>query len=234
MSERYFCESSLADETVILTGPEAHHLASVMRAALGDRIILFNGAGIECEASVLRLGKREVELHIEHRQEIDREATRVLTLGVAFPKGDRQKWLIAKAVELGVSKLIPIVTQRSVVKLKESGIERARRTVIEASKQCGRNRLMAIEPSQSCEELIRSTPLKGIRVVAHPSEASPLSHLDDRDGQEAIALVGPEGGFTDKEIEFAIESGWRVVSLGERILRVETAALKLAALLLSD
>ena len=101
MSERYYCESSLADETVTLTGPEAHHLAGVMRTVVGDRIILFNGAGIECEASVLRLSKREVQLRIEQRHKIDREATRDLTLGVAFPKGDRQKWLIEKAVELG-------------------------------------------------------------------------------------------------------------------------------------
>ena len=121
MSERYFCENPLTSETVYLTGPEAHHLAGVMRAAAGDRITLFNGAGIECEASILRLSKREVELRIEHRQAADREATRNLTLAVALPKGDRQKWLIEKAVELGVSRLIPMVTERSVVRLKANG-----------------------------------------------------------------------------------------------------------------
>ena len=234
MSERYFCESSLTDETATLSGPEARHLATVMRAKVGDRIVLFNGAGIECEASVVRLGKRDVQLRIDRRQEIDREASRELTLAVALPKGDRQKWMVEKAVELGVAKLIPLTTQRSVVKLKQSGIERLRRTVIEAAKQCGRNRLLTIEPAQSFNALATSALPAGLRLLAHPAGTGGITNSDCEGSDSGIAAIGPEGGFTDAEAQMALDAGWRIVSLGQRVLRVETAALRIAALLLRD
>ena len=124
MSQRFFSETPLQSQLVQLHGPEAKHLVSVMRAEVGDRVVLFDGTGVECEASVVRIGKRDVELRIESRQRVDREASMKLTLAVAMPKAERQKWLVEKAVELGVAKIVPIVTQRSIVRLKESGLER--------------------------------------------------------------------------------------------------------------
>ena len=86
MSQRYFCETPIDGETAVLRGAEAHHLTGVMRAAVGDRVVLFDGTGWQCDASVVRLAKREVELTIESRYEVDREASVELTLAVALPK----------------------------------------------------------------------------------------------------------------------------------------------------
>jgi 16S rRNA (uracil1498-N3)-methyltransferase len=233
MSDRYFSLSPILGETARLTGVEAHHLASVMRAGPGDLIVLFDGSGVECEASIIRISKREVELQIESRREVDREPNTQLTLAIALPKGDRQKWLIEKAVELGVANLTPIVTQRSVVKLKESGRQRLQRSVVEASKQCGRNRLMEIAPPVDWIEFASRTPDDGQRIIAHPGMVDSVV-AETAWGQNLIAAIGPEGGFADEEVESAVDFGWQAMSLGPRILRIETAALKLAALLLRD
>src|SRR5205823_5880899 len=127
--------------------------------------------------------------------------------------------------ELGVTRLVPLRTQRSVVHPKE--MHRLERAVVEASKQCGRNLLMAVGPLTEWADYCRGADLPAVRWVAHPG-AETIAKGEHR-GDVAVA-VGPEGGFTDEEIESARAAGWRVVGLGPRVLRVETAAVALAVL----
>ncbi len=108
MSDRYFIDQPISADRLTLSGAEAHHLIHVMRAAPGTRVTLFDGGGDECTAVVERIGRSEVELSILAREQIDRELPFGLTLGVALPKGDRQKWLVEKAVELGVTGIVPL------------------------------------------------------------------------------------------------------------------------------
>ncbi len=110
MSERYFVESPITSDRAVLSGAEAHHLLHVMRATRGSAVTLFDGTGWEFEAVVESTKRSEVELSIVARREVNREAAIELTLGVALPKGDRQKWLVEKATELGVARLVPLVT----------------------------------------------------------------------------------------------------------------------------
>jgi 16S rRNA (uracil1498-N3)-methyltransferase len=227
MSDRYFVDSPIASDRAVLAGAEAHHVLHVMRAGPGARVTLFDGTGWEFEAAVHRAGRAEVELAILSRQEVDREAATALTLGVALPKGDRQKWLVEKATELGVARLVPLTTQRAVAQPGESALERLRRAVIEASKQCGRNRLMEIGTPRAWDEFLTEGQPSDCRVVAHPGTSerwSPAAYA------RVAAAVGPEGGFTDEEIAQAAALGWKEIGLGPRILRVETAAIALAAL----
>src|SRR3954468_10272635 len=144
MSERFFSPRPITAGGMMLDGPEAHHLLHVMRAAVGDEITLFDGSGAEFRATVETVRRTDAELRIVERNEIDRELPFELVVGVALPKGDRQKWLVEKLTELGVSTLIPLITERSVSQPTGNVLERLRRTVIEAAKQCGRNRLMQI------------------------------------------------------------------------------------------
>ena len=240
MSDRYFVESPVASERAVLSGAEAHHLLHVMRAKVGTRVTLFDGSGWQFDAVVQRTGRGEVELAIAGRQEIDREAQIAVTLGVALPKGDRQKWLVEKAVELGVARLVPLETERGVAQPAENALERLRRGVIEASKQCGRNRLMEIAEPKAWPEFLMEGATAACRLVAHPTNPTKEpnggtrrpSELGARRPtllQDTALAVGPEGGFSDKEIALAIAGGWQPVDLGPRILRVETAALALAA-----
>src|SRR5262245_27390648 len=132
MTQRYFVESAITDSRATLSGSEAHHLLHVMRGRAGDEVTLFDGSGAGFAARVERCGRSEVELAILARAEINRELPRELVLGVALPKGDRQKWLIEKAVEVGVSRLIPLVTERGVAQPAGSTLERLARGVVEA------------------------------------------------------------------------------------------------------
>lgn len=228
MSQRYYVEA-VSGERAVLSGPEAHHLTHVMRAKVGSEITLFDGEGGEYLARVHTLRRNEVELEVGERQEVDRELPRPLIAGVAMPKGDRQKWLVEKLTELGVTELVPLVTARGVVDLRDKSLGKLDRVVIEASKQCERNRLMTIASPQPLEEFLRAT--SGERYFAHP-EGEPLAVPASGERGDAIYYaIGPEGGFTDQEVELADAAGWQRRSLGRSILRIETAAVAMAAVL---
>jgi 16S rRNA (uracil1498-N3)-methyltransferase len=239
MSDRYFVESPVVSDRATLAGAEAHHLLHVMRAKAGTRATLFDGSGWEFDAIVGRIGRSEVELIIAGRQEINREAQIAVTLAVALPKGDRQKWLIEKVVELGVARLVPIETERGVAQPVENALERLRRGVIEASKQCGRNRLMEIAEPKAWRAFLVETAGAACRLVAHPANRPSGGTRRTRptllpaSSDSATLAVGPEGGFTDREIAIAMDQGWQPVDLGPRILRVETAAVAIAVRLIT-
>ncbi len=132
MSERYFVETPVSGDRAVLGGAEAHHLIHVMRLKEAARVTLFDGSGSEFSARVERLRRTEVELSILSRAAVDRELPLLLVLAVALPKGERQKWLVEKAVELGVGRLVPLVTGRAVARPTEPVLGRLRRTVVEA------------------------------------------------------------------------------------------------------
>jgi len=249
MTARYFSHLAIARDQVRLDGPEAHHLLHVMRAEIGAKVVLFDGTGREFLAEVVQVGRSEVQLAVLAQQNVDRELPTELTIGIALPKGDRQKWLVEKLVELGVTRLVPLVTDRSVARPLPSVLERLQRTVIEASKQCGRNRLMEVAGSQLWPALVQSASGVEHRWLAHPARGKTTNNACPRlstesstrilpvlrrDRLEACATpivlaIGPEGGFTDEEVGLATAAGWQLVDLGPRILRTETAALLLVA-----
>jgi 16S rRNA (uracil1498-N3)-methyltransferase len=228
MSERFYVDPLLAANQAVLTGDEARHLAAVMRAKIGDEVILFDGSGAEFIARVAVLKKHAVELTILERREVSRELPFELTLAVALPKGERQKWLVEKATELGVTRLVPLITERGVAQPVESALERLRRSVIEASKQCGRNRLLEIAAPCLAVEFFATEPKAATRLIADFS-GQPLANIVVSHDAPICAAIGPEGGFTSAEVAAATSADWQTVSLGNRILRVETAAVAIAA-----
>lgn len=239
MLPRLFSELPIAGPRATLAGAEAHHLMHVLRAAAGDEVTLFDGTGPEWTARVLHVGRHEATLEVLARHEVDRELGRSVTLAVALPKGDRQRFLVEKAVELGVQRLVPLHTLRGVAQPTDAALQRLRRAVIEASKQCGRNRLMEISAPLAWQAAAPALAQEfGTHcLMAHPAvhgaEVRPLWKVLAglaRTGRVAAA-VGPEGGFTDDEVSAAEAAGWQLVDLGPRLLRVETAAVALAAVL---
>jgi len=231
MADRFFADSPIQGQTSRLTGPEAHHLLHVMRAKPGDLVTLFDGTGSEYQASVATIGRGHVDLAVGEGAAVDRELGVRLTLGVSLPKGSRQQWLVEKLVELGVARLVPLETDRSIAQPGSGTLAKLRRQVIESSKQCGRNRLMEIAEPESLATYLSAA---GEGLLAHPGGkplAQVLPSLVPAHGEacDVRLAVGPEGGFTDSEVELAITLGWQPVSLGKRILRIETAAAMLAA-----
>lgn len=240
MSDRFYAEAPIRSDTVQVGGSEAHHLLHVMRAKIGTEVTLFDGTGFEYSARIVRTGRQQVELEILSRSQTDRELKRKLVLGVALPKGDRQTWLVEKAVELGVQQLVPLYAARSVVRPTSSTLKKLRRAVIEASKQCGRNRLMQIADAQPLEEYSRQLPSDAVGWLAHPDplgqpnteSGAPLSSLSTQ--RSLYIAIGPEGGFSDDELRLAAHAGWIPVCLGARILRVETAAVALVSIVMGN
>ena len=236
MADRYYVDQPIAFEPggatrVTLAGSEAHHLIHVMRATVGTSVTLFDGGGAEFPAEVQRVGRAEIELAVLQRDEVDRELARYVTLAVALPKGDRQRWLVEKAVELGVAELIPLATTRSVAQPVRHALDRLRRAVVEASKQCGRNRLMRIAEPIDLPALIAATREEPHRWLAHPGFSDDTEeHPLPMPGARVFMAVGPEGGFTAEEVALAAAAGWQPIHLGSRILRTETAALAMAVL----
>jgi 16S rRNA (uracil1498-N3)-methyltransferase len=229
MAERFYTPEPLGPGEFVLAGAEAHHLAAVRRFSPGDRVTLFNGDGSEYLAEVTALAKKSVTLNVLSAVAADRELPFPLVVASALPKGDRAEFLVEKLTELGATRFVPLVTARSVVIPKPSAVEKFARAVVEASKQCGRNRLMAVESPARWEHFVRRHDLPAARFVLHTDGGDTL--LLGR-GPEGVAVaIGPEGGFTAEELEAARPGGWRTARLGPRVLRVETAALAAAALL---
>jgi len=227
MSERFFIEHPPTGTEVTFDEAESQHLAKVMRAEVGDVVVGFDGRGTEYQIELTSVGKKKVIGAVRSQAEVSREAARQLTLAVALPKGDRQRWLVEKCVELGVARLVPLLTKRGVAQPVEKAIDRLRRAVVEASKQCERNHLMVVDQGQSLEEVLASRPAASF--LMHPSGEA-MHHEAIVPASDVLAIIGPEGGFTDEEVAQAAEHGCQVVSLGPRILRVETAALAMATL----
>lgn len=226
MAERFYVNTPPSSGPLTLTGPEAHHLAVVCRVQVGESIVLFCGDGGEWAARVVGVDRRAVHLDVGERTQPQRERPAALIVAAPLPKGDRAGFLVEKLTELGATRFVPLLTARTVVQPGAGKTDKLRRGVIEASKQCGRNALMIVDEPRPWTAVAIDTSWPALRCLADPAGAG-LPLLRD---QAAIVAVGPEGGMTCEEVALARHHGWQLVSLGPRIMRVETAALALAAL----
>ncbi|MCU0703561.1 MAG: 16S rRNA (uracil(1498)-N(3))-methyltransferase [Fimbriiglobus sp.] len=225
MADRFYTPDLLSPGEWTLSGPDAHHMTTVRRFVPGDAVVLFNGDGGEYPAEVVAIGKKQVTLQILRRDAVCREVPFPVVVGSALPKGDRTDYLIEKLVEVGCTRFVPLITERSVVIPKENTLAKLERQVIEASKQCGRNVLMQIAPPRLWAEFVHLADLPEVKYVLHTIGGETPQAL----GGGVVFAVGPEGGFSAAEVSAATIAGWRVASFGPRVLRVETAALVVAA-----
>ena len=224
MADRFYCPKPPVDGVAILEGDEARHLIRVRRVGVGESVELFDGRGSAYRAEVSSLARDRVELSVEGPAGASPVARFSLTLATAVPKGERFDWLVEKATELGVSRLIPLVTERSVVDPRSAKLDRLRRVIVEAAKQCRRDRLMELDPPTGWLSLVRSAG-DSTRLIALPGSRG-IASFGRRPGADSVLLaIGPEGGFTGEEVGRAIEAGWHAVGLGSTVLRIETAAL---------
>ena len=216
---------------------ESHHITHVKRLKVGDNIIVFNGMGDEFEAEIEDIEDNRVKVNINQQKTISKENIVGIDIAFAIPKGKRSHLLIQKCTELGVHKLIPINYARSVVKLKDdcsAKIEKWQKIAIEASKQCGRNTITEIGQVVNFDNILKTVDSYDLSLFAcSQSDANNLKNTlqEHPKPNNIISFIGPEGGFTTNEIEMATKSGCKFVSLGSRILRIETAAIAVSAIL---
>ena len=209
---------------VSLDQHEAHHL-KVRRAKDGERVEVLDGAGLK-GSGILVKADREWMVQLEAVEV--QEPPPALTLGVASGDRDRFSWMVEKSVELGVTRIVPLESERTAgvaTRLKPSHIGRLSRSVLESVKQCGATWAPVVEDPVSLSSFVKESP-SGSRWLAHQSGAPAPALLDQ---SPVTVIVGPEGGLTEKELETATSAGFHPTSLGLHTLRFETAALAAAA-----
>jgi 16S rRNA (uracil1498-N3)-methyltransferase len=216
---------------ITVGGEEHHHLARVLRARPGDSVTLFDGVGGEAKARILRVGRAETELAIDSPHRADSTtADAELVLLTAVPRGGRMDFLVQKCCELGVSRIVPIIASRSVARPEPGRRARWEKIAREASRQCGRADVPAVAAPVAVASALAAPELPARRLLLSPEPGgrSLRSLMPDR--AATALLVGPEGGLAPAEVEAARAAEFQPVSLGSRILRVETAAMVAVAL----
>lgn len=215
-------------QTGSLTGDEARHLAQVLRIKPGETIAVFDGRGRRAEAEVLTVSRDHVSLRIGDPL-TPPPPLPAITLAQAIPKGKNMDLIVQKSVELGIAAIQPLVTRNTVVQPGEGKSDKWRRNALEACKQCGQDTLPGIADPLPFDHWLSSLPdNSGLKIIASLAPgAKPLREtLRQYPGtSSATLLVGPEGDFTPGEISAAIAAGFLPVSLGDIVLRVETATL---------
>lgn len=235
---RVFVEAALTSgSTVQLPPGTASHLAKVLRARGGDELILFSGDGREFNGAIEAVLGSRVSVAVGDSRHVNRESPLAVTLVQCVPRGDRMDFIVQKATELGVARIVPVLSQRSVVRLDKTQAESKtihwRAVALSACEQCGRNRLPIIEAAQPLLNYLgESAPSAGPRLVfepessAHAPTAAQTPHgAADNAIVDAQIAIGPEGGFAPEELEAFRVAGFTQVGLGPRILRTETAAI---------
>lgn len=242
MTTRFFCDFPLAGRQLLdLPEAAAHHAVRVLRLKSGEDVTLFDGQGGEFTARIVDTG-RVVRVELLEWRDIEREASFKVTLAQALPSADKMDWIVQKAVELGVARIVPLAATRSVVKLAG---ERATRRVqhwqsvaVAACEQCGRNRVPEIAPlfdlrQWLSQHLQAQNQVSEVSLLLAPEATRGLGTLieAERTTMGVTLLIGPEGGWTEEEVAVALACGFQPVSLGTRVLRTETAGLAALAAL---
>jgi 16S rRNA (uracil1498-N3)-methyltransferase len=214
----------------------AHHVNTVLRLRPGAELVLFDGLGGEYPACLLNAHRKGARVRVDAHRDIERESPLDITLVQAISRGERMDYTLQKAVELGVTRIVPVVAERTVVDLRGAGrmerrLEHWQRILIAACEQCGRNRLPGLaEPRELTAWLGRAPPACGLLLALAADTGLPTL---PRPVPAITLLAGPEGGFSTPELAAARAAGYRAVSLGPRVLRTETAALAAVAALQS-
>jgi len=231
---RFFIDEITGDKAVITAKDQLHHLKNVLRFKVGDEISLADGAGNDYTGVITAMGKKQAEVKVTLKKSA-REAAVKLTVACAIPKGSRFDDIVDFLTQLGVERIIPMRTERVVVKLNGAGAEEKLRRWVKiaqsAAQQSRRSRIPAIEPVTDFQEVISQSGEYDLKLIPHLSGERKLIKdvLAESRPRNIIVLIGPEGDFTPGEVKLALENGFVAVSLGDTVLRVAAAAIAAAS-----
>ena len=242
MTRLFLPPEKLTLNQIIISGDQARYLSLVLRIKPGDSLIVFDGSGYRYICKVLQTHKKEVVVEMIKKQPYSAESPVSISLAQGLPKSDKMDLIVQKSTELGVSKIFPIITERSQIKHTEK-VVRWRKIALSASQQCGREKITEIK-----EPVEFAKFLSGLHIVNEDNNAANVipekvgtSHLniifseeqkeinlkkvlkDFKASTDIVLLIGPEGGFSGEEVSAAVEKGFIEASLGPRVLRTETA-----------
>ena len=229
---RFYLDRPLSAGEVILDGDVAHYIGRVLRLAPGAPVQIFNGSGQEWPGEISAVSKREVSVHLQAPIEGIPESPLQTHLGQALSRGERMDWAIQKAVELGVTEITPLFTERCEVKLQGERADKRQshwqQIAISACEQCGRSVVPVIHPPASLHDWMADLQAE-VKLVLHHRTDQDLGSLSAP--ASAALLIGPEGGLSASEIEQAERAGFHAACFGPRVLRTETAPIVALTLL---
>lgn len=231
MSRFLVSRDSVKGNIISVTGEEAHHIADVMRLKVNDRVITFDGTGKEYAGVIKEAGKKSVLIEVTGIRETAATKSPRTTLIQAIPKREKIEYLIEKATELGVGSIIPVFTDRTIpdwdADKMASRTVRWRRIAREASKQCGRLDIPDIPDIAQFSDILKDKNMSGLKLIAALQDgAEPIRMaLKGFKGEQIYVAIGPEGDFTPGEVRIAVGCGFKPVSLGQRVLKSDTAGL---------
>lgn len=240
MDKKRFFVPCKAGKDIVISGEEYNHIVNVMRLKTGDSIILCYNDGNDNHAQITEINKKSVTATVQQTLPNQAEPGVRLTLYQAAPKGDKLDLIVQKCSELGVERVVPFISRYTQVKRESVKTERLRRVALEAAKQCGRARLTEVCDAVTFEDILMDIATGGYDIILHPYEnavkpdlKSVLKGIDG--GVKRIAVViGSEGGFEDSECVRLQSLGAKQLTLGKRILRTETAAITVSAIVMYE
>lgn len=235
MATFYIKNEQIYETSIKIAGNDVNHIKNVLRFNIGDIIDVCDENGIKYRAKIQKyINKEEILCEIESLVDKNTETYYEITLFQGIPKSDKMEFIVQKGTELGVSQFVPVQMSRSIVKIKEENehkkIERWNKIAAEAAKQCGRQRLPIVGSVINFENIIENISKYDIVLVPYESEQNInikqiLKKLESNNIASIAIVIGPEGGFSDEEINSLKENGANICTLGPRILRTETAGL---------
>ena len=236
MSRFYVPQPQIERGMMRVEGREVRHIRNVLRLNVGDTLTIFDGSGTEYEGVIVELRSTAARIMINRRSSPQRDSPLEITLAQSMLKGEKMDTLVQKATELGVTGIIPFFSSRSVPLLeKKQEMKRHLRwekIAVEASKQCGRGVLPRVWPIQNYPGVLELAPQDFMKLILWEREGTGLKETLRRSkGRSIFFVVGPEGGFSEREVEEAKRRGFTPIFLGKRILRSETTSLSLLSIL---
>ena len=225
MTRIFLSPEDVSSDIVTMTGDQARHLALVLRVKPSDMVSVLNGTGYEYECRIVSVHKKEVRAEVLSKTPYSAESPVSITIVQGISKGERMEIAIQKSTELGATRFIPVITERTQVKQTQK-VERWRRIALSAAEQSGRDKMIEIDDPLQLEEFLGSiAPVSaGIIFFEEKRERNLKEVLSGfTEIKEISVLIGPEGGFTREEVAASVEKGFVEASLGPRILRTETA-----------
>ena len=233
---RFYCESeNIIDGNAVFSKEESKHISRVLRLEKGEEIIVSTGDGIDRFCVLTSVGENVVA-RVEREEKNGAEPESEITLFQSVIKNEKMDMLIQKVTELGITKIVPVITERTVIKLDQKEAkkqERWQKIALEACKQCGRSRVPEVTGAVSFKDALKLFSESELKLVAYENESTVGIREAVKKAKTVSYFIGAEGGITEKEHELLINAGAVSVSLGKRILRAETAAISAGAVILA-
>lgn len=222
-----------SQDHLLLNERASHYLRVVLRAKCNDPLILFNGKGGEFVGKIDNINKREIKVFLEKFEAREVESPISICVAQGIVRNEKMDWIAQKTTELGVTSLVPLITTYSQIhfdkKREKKRYQHLEQIIISASEQCGRNRLVKLNPIEHYNDWLVNA--EGEKIILIPSNELITYSLSPSSSSSFTLLIGPEGGLSPEEISMALKSGFKPLSLGPRILRAETATIAAVSLI---